>query len=154
MGNSKGAKPLTVAELEKAKALSAYGYSYRAIGTKLGRCDKTIKKGLTGGPEVIQDVREMKAELADHFADLALRMITSITDDDIGKLDAYRRTVAGAVAADKMQLLRAEATQINVTQLLEAVAMAKEIQAQRATQAMEAHRRRIAAERGAVIDGD
>jgi IS30 family transposase len=56
MSNCKGAKPLTVAELEKAKALSAYGHSYRAIGKKLGRCDKTIKKALTRSPEVIQEV--------------------------------------------------------------------------------------------------
>jgi hypothetical protein len=32
VGNSKGAKRLTVAELEKAKALSALGHSYRAVG--------------------------------------------------------------------------------------------------------------------------
>lgn len=35
-GNSKGAKRLTVAELEKAKALSALGHSYRAVGMQLG----------------------------------------------------------------------------------------------------------------------
>jgi len=60
VANSKGAKPLRVAELEKAKALSALGHSYRAIGTNLGRCDKTIKKALTRSPEVIQEVREIK----------------------------------------------------------------------------------------------
>jgi hypothetical protein len=67
-------------------------------------------------------------------------MITSITDTDIRKLDAYRRTLSGAVATDKMQLLRGEATQINVSVLLDAVKAAKEIQAQRSREATEAAR--------------
>jgi hypothetical protein len=114
-----------VAELERAKALSALGHSYRAVGAELGRCDKTIKKALTRSPEVIQEVREIKAELADSFGDLARRMITSITDADIGKLDAYRRTLSGAVATDKMQMLRGEPTSIDVHVLLDAVAAIK-----------------------------
>ena len=89
---------------------------------------------------------EIKAELADSFADLARRMITSITDADIGKLDAYRRTLSGAVATDKMQLLRGQATQIDVSVLLDAVQMAKQIQAQKAAEAMESYRRRTAGE--------
>jgi predicted transcriptional regulator len=144
MGNSKGAKPLTLAEVEKAKALSAHGHSYREIGTRLGRNDKTIKKALTGSPEVIQAVKEIKAVLAESFEDLAQRMIGSITDDDIGRLDAYKRTLAGAIATDKMQQLRGEVTQINVSVLLNAVQVAKEIQAQRAAEAMESVRRRMA----------
>jgi predicted transcriptional regulator len=132
VGNNKGAKPLTVAELEEAKALSALGHSYRAIGTELGRCDKTIKKALTRSPEVIQEVKDIKTELADSFGNLAQRMITSITDADIGKLDAYRRTLSGAVATDKMQLLRGEATSIDVHVLLDAVSAIKEMRDKRA----------------------
>ncbi len=127
MSKSKGAKPLTVAELEKAKALSALGHSYRAIGMKLDRSDKTIKKALTRSPEVIQEVKEIQAELADSFGDLARRMITSITDADISKLDAYRRTLSGAVATDKMRLLRGEATSIDVHVLLDAVQAIREM---------------------------
>lgn len=144
MGNSKGAKALTVTEIERAKGLSALGHSYRAIGTELGRCDKTVKKALTRSPEVIQEVREIKVELAHSFGDLARRMITSITDADIGKLDAYRRTLSGAVATDKMQLLRGEATQIDVHVLLDAVQAAKEYRAARAEEAMRAARLRMA----------
>ena len=130
MSNTKGAKPLTVAELEKAKALSALGHSYRAIGMQLGRSDKTIKKALTRTPEVIREVGEIKAQLAGSFGDLARRMITSITDADIGKLDAYRRTLSGAVATDKALLLRGEATSIDVHVLLDAVQAAREIRRQ------------------------
>ena len=88
-------------------------------------------------------MREIKAELADSFQDLALRMITSITDADIRKLDAYRRTLSGAVATDKMQLLRGEATSIDVSVLLDAVQAARDLHDRRADEAMEAHRRRI-----------
>jgi hypothetical protein len=57
-------------------------------------------------------------------------MITSITDADIGKLDAYRRTLSGAVATDKALLLRGEATSIDVHVLLDAVQAAREIRRQ------------------------
>ena len=73
---------------------------------------------------VEEKVREIKAELSDMYESLARRMIDSISDDDILKLDGYRRTVAGAVATDKMQMLRNQsptrvtfqAIQINVEQ--------------------------------------
>jgi hypothetical protein len=127
MGNSAGAKPLRVDELERAKALSALGHSYRAIGMELGRSDKTIKKALTRSPEVIQDVKDIKVRLADSFEGLAGRMVTSITDHDILKLDAYRRTLSAAVATDKMLLSRGEATSIDVHVLLDAVQAVREM---------------------------
>jgi predicted transcriptional regulator len=110
MGNSKRAKPLTLPEIERAKTLSALGKSYRQIGAELGRSDKTIKKALTSSPEVIREVKELKGELADMFEDIAKRNITSISDADILKESAYRRTLSAAVATDKMRLLRGEST--------------------------------------------
>lgn len=110
MGNSKGAKALTVAELERAKALSALGKSYRQIGLELDRSDKTIKKALTKTPEVIQEVQEIKQELAGMFEDIAKRMIASITEEDIQKINAYQRTVAAGISTDKARLLKGEST--------------------------------------------
>ncbi len=118
MGNTKRAKPLTVPELERAKALSALGHSYRAIAVELNRSDKTIKRALTRTPEVIQEVKKIKLELSDLFENLAERMVTSITDADIQKLDAYKRTLSGAVAVDKMRLLRDQSTgNLNIKEL-------------------------------------
>ena len=110
MANTKCAKPLLLAEIEKAKVLSASGKSYRQIGAELGRSDKTIKKALNSSPAVIQDVIKIKGELADMFEDVAKRMIASISDGDIRTLDAYRRTLSGGIATDKMRLLRGEST--------------------------------------------
>ena len=92
-------------EIEKAKALATIGKSYRQIGAELHRSDHTIKRLLTM-PDVAAKVSEKKKELADTFEDLAKRMVGSITDEDIKKLDAYRRTLSGGIAIDKMQLLR------------------------------------------------
>jgi len=111
MSGKPGAKPLTVAELEKAKALSAFGKSYRQIGLELNRSDKTIKKALTKTPEVIAEVRELKEDLADWYEDLSRRMLKSITDIDIQKISAYQRTLSAAVSTDKMRLLRDQSTQ-------------------------------------------
>lgn len=106
MANTKGAKALTTNELEKAKVLSASGMSFRQIGRELGRSDKTVKKALTKTPEIIQEVQEIKEQLAGMFEDIAKRMIASIKEADITKLDAYRRTLSAGIATDKAAALR------------------------------------------------
>src|ERR1039458_3013481 len=109
MTKTKGAVALTVPEIEQAKALFALGRSYRFIAAELGRSDHAIKNALTKSPEVIAEVQAMKRNLADSFEGLAERMVDSITDEDIAKINAYQRTVSGAIAVDKMKLLRGEA---------------------------------------------
>lgn len=132
MSNTKGAKPLTVAELEKAKALSALGHSYRAIGTELGRCDKTIKKALTRSPEVIQEVREIRADLAERYQAEALRVLNSISDQDIEKASLQNKAVSSGIFLDKSLLLRGQVTQVDVHVLLDAVSAVRETRDQRA----------------------
>ncbi len=103
--------PLTLKELEQAKALFALGKTYHAISQYLDRDPKTIKTALTKNPEVIQEINEIKEDLADMFENTAKRMITSISDEDIEKINAYQRTVAAGISTDKMRLLRDESTE-------------------------------------------
>lgn len=107
----KGGLPFTLEEIERAKALFASGRSYRFIGRELGRSDHAIKRALAK-PEVVAEVAVIKRNLADSFEGLAERMVGSITDADILELDAYKRTLSGAIATDKAQLLKGAPTSI------------------------------------------
>lgn len=110
-----------MAELEKAKALSALGHSYRAIGTELGRCDKTIKKALTRSPEVIAEVADKKTELAERYQAEARRILDSISKQDIEKVSLQSKAASSGTFLDKALLLRGEAPTLNVSVLLDAV---------------------------------
>jgi hypothetical protein len=120
---------LTTEEQARAKVLHAEGRSFYHIGKVLDRSRHTIKAFLTR-PEIVEDVKQKKAALADKFESLAARMIGSIEDADITKLNAYQRTLSGAIAVDKTQLLRGQATAVNVTLLLEAVQVIKDLRRQ------------------------
>jgi len=117
MANLRGAKALTTSEIEEAKILSASGKSYRQIGRELVRSDKTIKRALTRTPEIIQAVEELREELAGKFEDLAKKMLCSISEDDIMRLDAYRRTLSAGIAVDKAACLRNASGQAGPTEI-------------------------------------
>ncbi len=101
--------PLNVMELEQVKVLRASGLTYHAISKQLGRDHKTIKKACLA-PEMAPQIAQVKVALADRFEDLATRMVVSISDEDITRINAYQRTVSGAIATDKMRLLRGAST--------------------------------------------
>lgn len=105
----KAPNPLTVKELETIKALRASGLTYHAISKEVNRDPKTIKKACLE-PEASMQIQEMKQELADMFEELSKRMLTSISDEDILKINAYQRTLSAAVGTDKMRLLRDQST--------------------------------------------
>ncbi|OPY81799.1 MAG: hypothetical protein A4E65_00988 [Syntrophorhabdus sp. PtaU1.Bin153] len=102
--------PLTLEEIQKAKVLKANGHTYCAIGRELKRDHKTIQKHLTE-PEAVEDIRRIQDELTVFYADIARRMLASITDQDIGRINALQRTTAAAIATDKMRLLTDKSTQ-------------------------------------------
>jgi len=77
---------------------------------KIGRDHKTII-AFSKQPATVEDEREMKEDLADAYEGLARRMIASITDSDISKINAYQRTIAASAATDKMHLLRSQSTE-------------------------------------------
>lgn len=106
MGKRKG---LTTDEIEQIKIYSAAGYSANAVAKEIGRDPKTIRKILEG-PEIVKQVEIIRVDLADKWDGLANAMVDSISPEDIKKLNAYQRTIAGGVATDKMRLLREQST--------------------------------------------
>ncbi|MEW6214967.1 MAG: helix-turn-helix domain-containing protein [Nitrospirota bacterium] len=102
--------PLTVKELEQIKALRASGLSFHAISKEIKRDPKTVKKACLE-PQTANEIQVMKEELANFFEDLARRMITSITEEDIQKINAYQRTLSAGIATDKMRLLKEQSTE-------------------------------------------
>lgn len=102
--------PLSIQEKEKVKVLSASGKTPHSIAKELSRSPHTIKRYLSC-PEASRQIQEIKEELGDFFEDLAKRMITSITDQDIKKINAYQRTVSAGISVDKLRLLKDESTE-------------------------------------------
>ncbi len=101
--------PLNASELAQIKALRAFGLSFHAISKRLDRAPQTIKKACLD-PEMAPQIEQVKVALADRFEDVAVRMLTAISDSDINALDGYKKTLSGAIAADKMRLLKGEST--------------------------------------------
>ncbi len=101
--------PLNFEETEALKIMRASGLSYNAIAVQINRNPKTIKRACVD-PMIIKGIQAIQEELADAYEGLSRRMIESITDNDILKLNAYQRTIASGIATDKMRLLRNEST--------------------------------------------
>ena len=120
---------LTVEEEQKIKTLLAMGKTYHAIGKEIGRDAKTVKKLAL---QSVSEIYEMKKELADWYEDLARRMLSSITEEDIDRINAYQRTVSAGIATDKMRLLRDQSTE-NISVL---AALIQEAKAHRREQAL------------------
>ena len=113
--------PLTVKELEQIKTLRASGLTYHAISREIDRDPKTVKK-VCLEPQASIEIQEIKQELADMYEGLAKRMLTSITEEDIQKINAYQRTVSAGISTDKMRLLRNESTEnIAINSILSAI---------------------------------
>jgi predicted transcriptional regulator len=108
MGKRK--ESLTLEEQERAKVLRAANQTFHKIALTLGRSPHTIKKFLIE-PEVVPEVQRVKKELADMFEDVSVRMLTSITDEKIDRLNPLQCTTAAAIATDKMRLLRNQSTE-------------------------------------------
>ncbi len=106
--------PLNFDEIETVKILRANGLTFHAISLKIQRDPKTIKKACLD-PVIASEIIEIQEVLADQYESLSRRMIDSITDEDIEKLNAYQRTIASGICTDKMRLLRNESTsKINI----------------------------------------
>ncbi len=102
--------PLNFDEIETVKILRADGMTYHAISLEIGRDPKTVKKACLE-PKTAEEIKEIKAELASEYEDLARRLLTSITDNDIEKINCYQRVISSGIATDKMRLLRNESTE-------------------------------------------
>ena len=100
---------MTLEEQAQVKALLATGISPTAIAKRIGRDHKTVI-AFSKIPATVEEVGELKEDLGNAYEGLARRMIDSITDDDITKINAYQRTVASGIAYDKMRLQRGQST--------------------------------------------
>ncbi len=101
---------LSFHEIEQIKVLRASGLTFHAISLELKRDPKTVKRTCLD-PMVASEIMEIQEELADAYEGLGRRMIDSITDEDIKKLNAYQRTIASGICCDKTRLLRNESTE-------------------------------------------
>lgn len=101
--------PLTMEEKQQVALMTAEGRTPNYIGKALSRDRKTIAAALAK-PETAELVEERRTDLADMYETLSRRMVDSITDEDITKINAYQRTVASGIATDKMRLLRGQST--------------------------------------------
>ena len=106
----KNPNPLTLCEIEQIKVLKASGLSYYAVAKKLGRNHKTIKRCCME-PRNAKEIKIIQQELAGYFEDLSMRFITSISDEDIEKLNGYQRIISAGICVDKLRLLRNESTE-------------------------------------------
>jgi len=100
---------MTLEEQTTIKSLLAAGFSATAIAKRIDRDHKTVV-AFSRQDETKAAVMDLREDLADAFEGLARRMIDSITDEDILKLNAYQRTVASGIAYDKMRLQRGQST--------------------------------------------
>ncbi len=101
---------LDLFEIEEIKVLKASGLSYYAVAKKVGRDHKTVKR-CCQNPRNAEEIKVIQRELAGYFEDLSVRLITSITDEDIEKLNCYQRVIAAGISVDKLRLLRNESTE-------------------------------------------
>jgi len=101
--------PLTTEEKEQIAILTAQGRTPNYIGKALTRDRKTVAAALEK-PETAELVEAKREDLADMYEDMTRRMINSITDEDITKINAYQRMVASGIATDKARLIRGQST--------------------------------------------
>jgi len=80
-----------------------------------------------GDKHTESDLREFQENKADIFDALQHRMVMSITDEDIAKAQLLPRVTASAILEDKARTIRGQATQVNVTVLLDAVQAIREM---------------------------
>ncbi len=102
--------PLNASELAQITVLRASGLTFHAISKQLGRAPQTIKKACLA-PEMAPQIEQVKVELADRFENVAVRMLTAISDEDIKGINAYQRTLSAAISTDKMRLLTGQSTE-------------------------------------------
>ncbi len=101
---------LTVSEIENIKVLKASGLTNYAVAKRVGRSVKCIKR-CSEDPRNAEEIKSIQSELAGFFEDLAIRLITSISDADIEKLNGYQRVISAGIAVDKFRLMRGDSTE-------------------------------------------
>eukprot|EP00697_Spironema_sp_BW2_P006527 gnl/Spiro4/1982_TR945_c0_g1_i1.p6 gnl/Spiro4/1982_TR945_c0_g1~~gnl/Spiro4/1982_TR945_c0_g1_i1.p6 ORF type:complete len:140 (-),score=13.54 gnl/Spiro4/1982_TR945_c0_g1_i1:182-601(-) len=97
----------------------------RKVGCDPALVHRVLKDFL--GPSSVEDLKEFQTNKADIFDAMQLRIHKSINDADIAKAPLLARVTAGAILEDKARTIRGQATQVNVTLLLDAVSAIREM---------------------------
>lgn len=95
----------------------------RRVGCDPANVCRVLKRFL--GDHSEQDLREFQQNKADVFDAIQLRTVMSISDADIAKAPFLPRITGAAILEDKARVIRGQATQINVSVLLDAVEAVK-----------------------------
>jgi AraC-like DNA-binding protein len=91
----------------------------KLVGCNPSNVTRVLQKFLGNSSETdLQDYQNQKAKI---FDALQKRIHESISDDDIAKAQLLPRVTAAAILEDKARTIRGQATQINVSVLLDAV---------------------------------
>ena len=77
----------------------------RNVAKVLKRSPATIMK-YTNKPTTLEEVNEMREEIAGDFEDLARRALGKISDEELDKTSAYQKTLIAGISSDKATLLR------------------------------------------------
>ena len=78
-------------------------------------------------PELVEEVADKKAELAERYQAEARRILDSISDKDIDKASLQNKAVSSGIFLDKALLLRDGLPAININILLTAVEAIKQM---------------------------
>lgn len=120
MPRKKNDLSLTIGEKEQIKLMIADGNSFNAVAHEIRRDPKTVKR-YASDPQVATEITEKQRNLAGCYQRLAERMLDSITDADISRINAYQRTVSAGIATDKLRLLTDQSTE-NIAVIVSAIA--------------------------------
>jgi hypothetical protein len=98
----------------------------REVGCHPTNVHKVLKhfRGVKEQAFELKDFQDAKAEIYDQIQS---RILGSITDDDLSKAPLVGKATAAAILEDKARVIRGQATQINVSVLLDAVQAIKQM---------------------------
>lgn len=91
----------------------------RRVGCDPSNVSQVLKTFL--GRKSEGELRQYQESQADVFDSVAYRMLSSLTENKINKMNGLQATTAAAILIDKARLVRGQATGINVSVLLDVV---------------------------------
>jgi hypothetical protein len=101
------------------------GQIAKRVGCDPANVHRVLKRFL--GTQTQDDLRQFQENKADMFDALQHRALMSVTDAKLAKTSARDLAVAAGIWEDKARTIRGQATQINVSVLLDAVQAVREM---------------------------
>jgi len=97
----------------------------KKVGTDPSNVHRVLARFL--GDHSEEELRTFQEHKADIFDSIQMRTLMSINDVDIAKAPLLPRITGAAILEDKARVIRGQATQINVSVLLDAVQAIREM---------------------------